>query len=608
MLTRLRRAGPLLFLGGVALAVAPAGALVRSAGPCVDVASRIIYVRSSTGLGLPVPVVQNCTHALPLYLLFTAGFLIAALGTLVLTASPLSRRSAAFLALAGVALASSMPYLSNSDAYSYAFYAYESFVLKQSPYFFIHGNTSGVTGHTLAQLFPGESNPLRTSTYGPLFVAMYSAVIGPVAALGLKAMIVAERLFAAAALVVLGLLVACAEPERRNKTRAFAAIVLNPLMLFESISFAHGDVFMLVLAAAAYVLYRRGLYGFAAAACVLAIEVRSVAVLALAALLWELLCRRAFTKALIAGACAAATAGATWFWAMQTYGAFRLAGPYFFAAFSAPATIVSGLVMGDTLPALRYGTIAEAAIGIIVVYYAMRERKYALLPFAAFAGLPGVEPWYAQWLAPAAALTSNRGFRRAAIAFMIVAPLQMIVEISTVSNYAAVHAVTVCVQWLVPLAAYLSAVLDAKLQLQLLKYYTCGALAILADVATFQALILLGLAAPAAAACAYGVAAGGHFIANRVWTFGALDRRASDQAFTYALVVSFGWCVTVAVVAWGTGPAHLAPLAAKGLAIAATLPIGFLGHKYLTYGAGPRAVVAALRTRFLQGHVHANTD
>lgn len=139
---------------------------------------------------------------------------------------------------------------------------------------------------------------------------------------------------------------------------------------------------------------------------------------------------------------------------------------------------------------------------------------------------------------------------------------------------------------------------------QVVRYYCMGVAAFAVDITLFQIAMLCG-AIPVTAAAISTVAAGvTHFIGNRKWTFRATHRSPFAQARTYAIVILTAWGFAIAIVWYCTALLHMAPLAAKLASIALTTPIGFFGHKYLTYGNGIRAAVRNLRQtgRRLPGH------
>src|SRR5579864_7412959 len=244
--------GAALLLGGLLCAVVPGFFLVQRTGPCYDLESHgVVFARLSAGHHLPVPIVQNCDHAFWLFVLYYIGFLVCAAGTLLIVRSSASWRMISALTLFAMILTVAMPYFPNADPYAYALYAYEPVVLKQSPYLLQHVQAASSVGMTLNALFPEYRNPIRIVNYGPMFAAVNAALIGPFGFVSLKAMIYAERIFGALGVLVLALLLAKTRSGASSR-QVFAAIALNPLLLFESVSFTHGDIIMLVFLAAAY--------------------------------------------------------------------------------------------------------------------------------------------------------------------------------------------------------------------------------------------------------------------------------------------------------------------------------------------------------------------
>ena len=123
-----------------------------------------------------------------------------------------------------------------------------------------------------------------------------------------------------------------------------------------------------------------------------------------------------------------------------------------------------------------------------------------------------------------------------------------------------------------------------KISPQIVRYCTVGTLAVALDVGLFRALLFFHGNPVVAAAIAYATVVLMHFTLNRAWSFRAFHRPAMVQAPRYGLVVGCTWLITIGVVAYCTSVLTLTPLQAKAAAIAVTLPIGFFGHKYITYG------------------------
>lgn len=445
----------MLLLGGLVLAVAPGFWLARGAGPCGDFgANGLTFARLSIGQIMPIPVVQNCWNSGPLFVFFLAGFVVSSIGALVLLSTYWTIRTVTFLTGAALTITLAMPFVPNTDPYAYALYAYEGFALKQSPYFVHPLPHTSQAAATLAALFPATRNPLRVTTYGPMSTAVSVVLIGPFAMLSLKAMIIAERILGAVLTVVLALLIASTRETSAGKRLAFAAIALNPLILFETVSFAHGDVVMLVLLALAYKAYRSDRLSLCAAACVLATETRSVAVAAMLALLVSLVSAKRYSATFATVIAAGITTLAACALSQKIFGTFAVSGHFFFTGANTPVTALIALFAGNSRRNLIVGLALEAAIGVLIIYVAARQRRFDVMPIGVLAGLPGVEPWYAQWVAPIAATTRDAPYRNGLISFMLLAPLQMGLEMVAHSNDTVVRSVTVAALWGIPLLVY----------------------------------------------------------------------------------------------------------------------------------------------------------
>lgn len=133
--------------------------------------------------------------------------------------------------------------------------------------------------------------------------------------------------------------------------------------------------------------------------------------------------------------------------------------------------------------------------------------------------------------------------------------------------------------------------------IQAAKYYTVGAAAVVIDVGLFQALVVARVPPTVAAGTSYALAAAMHFLVNRYWTFRATHRLITLQARTYLVIVGTAWVITVVTVGALTSIWHIAPFFAKLVSLAITLPLGFFGHKYLTYAGGIRAAFRVIAER-----------
>jgi hypothetical protein len=445
--------------------------LVPVSGPCRDLGNHgLTFAHLAAQPPLPIPVVLNCANAAPLFLWFYAGYLLVGAGVMFMVRAAVSALGIAVAACVALLCAFVVPFVPNADPYSYALPAFVTFVAHQSPYAVQHLSGSSEVASKLSALFPEQNNPLRIANYGPVSIGSLAAVVGPFGMVSLKAMILAERAFGAILLVVLGLLLSLAQADSQSKLRAFAVTVLNPLMLFYAVSFAHGDVLMLVLLAAAFLAYRNERMSLCAALCVLAFATRSVALVTIVVLFWELLYRRRYSALTAAFASAAVTALLVWVGGWYFLGGAGHADGFFYTPADAPGTVLATMLFGDTPMGLGVGLIVGAGIGLAIAYASLRERAYNAMPIAVLAALPGVEPWYAQWLAPVLTLTRNVPYRAALVAFIALAPLPMFVEMTSEFNYAAVHGILVVIQWGVPLAVYAAVRRGAALETREAEY------------------------------------------------------------------------------------------------------------------------------------------
>lgn len=433
----------------IALAVWSARSLHGTACQDVYFGYHQLQARSSTGLSLPVPVVQMCdNHTLPLLLV---AFALAACAGWAMMLQHMPRKwIAALCACAGLGCAIAFPYVPSTDPYAYALYGYEA-AHGATPYAASHARTSDRSRalNELYRLFPpGSSN--RVANYGPVAVLQYQAVAFA-AGDSLRRFVIFQRLCNAALLVLLAWLLRFVRPPQIGRTQA-AWAAFHPLMLLESVAFGHGDILMLVLLCAALAAYRKGLPALCAALIVLGAEVRLVAALGLAVLFIEL--GRRDVRGLVRSVCAAAAAFAgTAAAAMVVYGKFTFGGAPAIEAFSSPA-ILAFDAFGVSMRHVGAGLVVQAAFGLALIAALLRARLYRYLPFAALAALPIMRAWYCQWLVPMIALDADRRVRVAAFA---AASIAIIAEYPamTAQSDAPTWGVILSLQWLLPAAAAL---------------------------------------------------------------------------------------------------------------------------------------------------------
>jgi putative flippase GtrA len=131
---------------------------------------------------------------------------------------------------------------------------------------------------------------------------------------------------------------------------------------------------------------------------------------------------------------------------------------------------------------------------------------------------------------------------------------------------------------------------DRTWPFQLARYLTIGGLVFCIDVGSFTALLRAGVALLVTTTISYGLGIVSHFTLNKYVNFRAHDRPVHSQAVTYGIVAFVCWVTTLGIVR-GAVALGVPPLGGKLLAIAFNLPLGFLGHRYLTFGRGIVSVI-----------------
>ena len=121
---------------------------------------------------------------------------------------------------------------------------------------------------------------------------------------------------------------------------------------------------------------------------------------------------------------------------------------------------------------------------------------------------------------------------------------------------------------------------------QLLKFGLVGGSGYVLNLAIFAALFEgLGAHHVLAAIGAYGVAVTNNFFWNRHWTFQASDGHAGFQAARFFAISTGALLVNLAVlellVSGGLGA-----LPAQAIAVAAAMPVNFVGNKLWTFDLG----------------------
>lgn len=133
---------------------------------------------------------------------------------------------------------------------------------------------------------------------------------------------------------------------------------------------------------------------------------------------------------------------------------------------------------------------------------------------------------------------------------------------------------------------------------QLLRYLAIGGIVFVIDVGSFRLLIVAGVFLAIATTLSFTLAVCVHFTLNKYLNFRVHDRSVQAQASTYVVVAAVAWLVTLAIVEIGVRLGGLPPLASKLVAVAVNIPVGFFGHRYLTFGPG---IVRTLQRALARG-------
>lgn len=308
-----------------------------------------------------------------------------------------------------LACAWAAPAIFSSDVYAYAAYG-ELLHLGANPY--AHQPLpNGVPIFDAAIVQWG--NPPPVCVYGPLFVAISSALVSATAPLGTAAALGGMRVLSSAALVACAFFAYAAyRGERRQRLAAAATIALNPVAIWCAAE-GHNDALALAIVLAGVAVTRRGhphIGGFLSA---LAGTVKLPAV---------------------AGALPSLPAGGGLGAIVGMAAALALSFPVFAATFNhvaphaqyAPQASLQALVQPVAFAATgslaaaetTAGAFAACAAAVLVWMAARRFQKRApdAWPYLALAGwvlLPNPYPWYGLWLAAIAAAAP--GTRAAAV-------------------------------------------------------------------------------------------------------------------------------------------------------------------------------------------------
>jgi putative flippase GtrA len=118
------------------------------------------------------------------------------------------------------------------------------------------------------------------------------------------------------------------------------------------------------------------------------------------------------------------------------------------------------------------------------------------------------------------------------------------------------------------------------------RYVTIGTVAVIADLTCFQTLVLLRVFLPITTTIAFACGVLVHFTLNKLWTFRVKGAPHAFQIAAYLTVLSASFLVTQLVVETMVLGFHAVPIVARIVAVIVQLPVGFFGHRYITFRDG----------------------
>jgi putative flippase GtrA len=120
--------------------------------------------------------------------------------------------------------------------------------------------------------------------------------------------------------------------------------------------------------------------------------------------------------------------------------------------------------------------------------------------------------------------------------------------------------------------------------LQLVRFGLVGGVGFVVNVAVYALFVhSAGLDYRAASVAAWLVAVINNFVLNRLWTFDARDGRAHFQALRFLVVSLVAEAFSLTVLTLLVEGAGVAKIPAQALAVAASMPLNFLGNKLWSF-------------------------
>jgi putative flippase GtrA len=124
--------------------------------------------------------------------------------------------------------------------------------------------------------------------------------------------------------------------------------------------------------------------------------------------------------------------------------------------------------------------------------------------------------------------------------------------------------------------------------LQLVRFGVVGGVGFAVNLAVYALCVHgIGIDYHVAAVAAWLVAVMNNFILNRHWTFDARHGRMHFQAMRFLIVSLLAFAVSLLLLTLFVEVAGIAKVAAQALAVAASMPLNFLGNKLWSFRSEP---------------------
>jgi putative flippase GtrA len=121
---------------------------------------------------------------------------------------------------------------------------------------------------------------------------------------------------------------------------------------------------------------------------------------------------------------------------------------------------------------------------------------------------------------------------------------------------------------------------------QLVQFGVVGAIGFVVNIGVYALCVhSLGIDYHVSAAVAWLVAVANNFVLNRHWTFNAGDGRAHHQAARFLIVSLTAFAFSQLLLTLFVEAASIAKVPAQALAVAASMPLNFIGNKLWSFSA-----------------------